>query len=716
VSTDSRVLRLRVRESLPEDLHLGIARLGSAEMTYLGLSPGEVIQVTGLKATVACVFPTPPGSQSGSIRLDGTVRQNAGVGPDEDVSVQRVGAKPARAVVLTPNDPASFVPGEDTTATLHRRLEGRALLAGDVVAVPRFSGEPVLFTISGTAPRGPVTVQSETEVRVAALEVDVLPHGSVTYEDVGGVDRELARIRELVELPLKYPALFRQLGIQAPKGVLLYGPPGAGKTLIARAIAADSRLHFLHVDGPSIMRKYYGESEARLREVFEEARRHAPSVVFLDELDALAPRREAVHGDVEKRIVGQLLALMDGLEDRGDVVVIGATNIPELLDPALRRPGRFDREIAIPVPNRDGRRAILRIHTRGMSLHADVDLDELARVTHGYVGADIAALCREAGMVALRRYLPLIRLNPESGRAETDEIQVAMSDFRSALAEVEPSATRELVMDRPTEGWEHIGGLHQIRARIHLLVERPLTFGDTLSRFGLQLPRGIVFSGPSGTGKTLVARALGTQVLANFIGVEGPALFRKWMGETEKGIRDLFRKARQAAPCILFIDEIDALAPARQGEIASESVERAVSQLIAEIDRLPGDCGVMLLAATNRLQRLEPALLRPGRIDYVLEFPLPGAGERAEILAVHTRRLPLAADVDLRSLAEATDGWSGAGLRSLCQRAALLAGGEWTDDAEGSSPRVADRHFVQALGEMKGGIGFAPATLAPATS
>ncbi|BDG60995.1 CDC48 family AAA ATPase [Caldinitratiruptor microaerophilus] len=717
--TGRRSLRLRVAEALPEDLHRGIARLGVAEMTYLGLSPGEVVQIAGLRATVARALPADSGTPPRTLRIDGTTRQNSGVGLDEEVTVQRIGVSPARAVVLTPSDPGGIAHGEDPVPLLHRRLLGCAVVAGDVVAVPRFGGEPLLFTVTGTAPRGAVLVQEGTRIRIAAVDVEPPRAGAVTYEDVGGLDRELARVRELVELPLKYPALFRRLGVRPPRGVLLYGPPGTGKTLIARAIAADSRLHFVHVDGPAIMRKYYGESEARLREVFDEARRHAPSVIFLDELDALAPRREAVHGDVEKRVVGQLLALMDGLEERGDVIVVGATNIPELLDPALRRPGRFDREIPIPVPDRDGRLAILRIHTRGMALAADVDLEELADVTHGFVGADLAALCREAGMAALRRLLPEIRLDPEAG-ADSGGIQVTMADFRHALGEVEPSATRELVLERPRETWEHVGGLSQIRTRLRVLVERPLRYGDLLAGFGLHLPRGILFTGPAGTGKTLVARALASSVRANFIGVEGPSLFRKWMGETEKALRDLFRKARQASPCILFIDELDALAPARGAAGATEAGERAVSQLLAEMDGIREHPGVLVIAATNRPDRLEPALLRPGRFDYILEFPLPDVAEREEILAVHTRRLPLAGDVDLGALAEATAGWSGAELRALCQRAALLAADEWFEEAEGAggrppaapgtapAPRVGARHFRLALAEMEGGSGGMP--------
>ncbi|HEY3365447.1 MAG TPA: AAA family ATPase [Symbiobacteriaceae bacterium] len=702
-SGEVKTLRLRAAEALPGDMHRGVARLSTAAMTYLHVSTGEVVQVTGLRATVARAVPADSGMPSRLVLIDGATRQNAGIGLDEEVTVQKLGALPARAVVLTPMDGRGQPLGDEILPSLGKRLLDCALIAGDTVALPRFSGEPMLFTVTGTSPKGAVIVGPDSNIRLAQVEVDGTRARSVTYEDVGGLDRELARVRELVELPLKYPVLFRQLGVKPPRGVLLYGPPGTGKTLIARAIASDNRLHFLHVDGPEIMRKYYGESEGRLREVFAEARRHAPSVIFLDEMDALAPRREAVHGDVEKRVVGQLLALMDGLEDRGDVIVVGATNIPEMLDPALRRPGRFDREVQVPVPNRTGRRAIFHIHTRGMALGADVNLDELAETTHGFVGADVAALCREAGMAALRRYLPEIKLDPQKG-ADVGEIRVTMDDFRAGLAEVEPSATRELVLDRPREDWESVGGLHQVRARLNLLVERPLQFGDTLARFGLQLPRGILFTGPSGTGKTLIARALGSRIAANFIGIEGPALFRKWMGETEKGLRDLFRKARQAAPCVLFIDELDALAPVRGAAGLTEGSERAVSQLLSELDGLREDSGVIVIGATNRPDRLEPALLRSGRFDYVLEFQLPDAAERAEILAVHTRRLPLAGDVNLVHLAEQTRGWTGAGLRALAQRAALLAADQWLDStSQGPPPRVTAVHFSTAQAEMEGG-------------
>ena len=707
---EARVLRLRVVEAASPDMHRSVARLAAAAMSYLGVAPGEVIQVTGLRATVVRAFPAEQGAQARLIALDGATRQNAGVGLDEEVTVQKLGAVHARAVVLTPLDGKSTtVAGDELLPHLRRRLVACPLTAGDTVALPRFTGEPQLFTVTGTAPQGAVIVGEETHLRLAAVEVEHTRARPVTYEDVGGLERELARVRELVELPLKYPVLFRQLGVKPPRGVLLYGPPGTGKTLIARAIAADNRLHFLHVDGPEIMRKYYGESEGRLREVFEEARRNAPSVIFLDELDALAPRRETVHGDVEKRVVGQLLALMDGLEDRGDVIVVGATNIPEMLDPALRRPGRFDREVQIPVPNRQGRRHILEIHTRGMALGPEVLLDELADVTHGFVGADLAALCREAGMVALRRYLPTITLDPTTKTADTSDIQVTMGDFRAALAEVEPSATRELVMDRPRESWENVGGLTAIRTRLRTLIDKPLQHGDVLSDFGLHLPRGILFTGPSGTGKTLVARAMGSRAAANYIGVEGPALFRKWMGETEKGLRDLFRKARQAAPCILFIDEIESLAPARGATGASEAAERAVSQLLAELDGLRDDSGVVVVGATNRPERLDPDLLRPGRFDYVLEFPLPDTAERLEILTVHTRRLPLAPDVDLAALADMTPGWSGALLRGLCQRAALLAADQWLEAHDNEPPAVSAFYFRVAHAEMEGGLSAKPA-------
>lgn len=700
---EGQVLHLRVAESGSADMHRGIVRLTAGEMAYLRLAPGDVIQITGLRATVARVFPADPNTPSHLIRLDGIIRQNAGVGLDEEVTIQRSMSGPARAVILTPVDPHSVLNSEEIVPLLHRHLLNSAVVSGDMVALPRFTGEPTLFTVTGTAPQGAVTVEEGTHIRVAAIETEKHKNAVVSFEDVGGLERELARVREMVELPLKYPALFRQLGVKPPRGVLLYGPPGTGKTLIARAIASDNRLHFLHVDGPEIMRKFYGESEARLREVFEEARRHAPAVIFLDELDAVAPRRESVHGDVEKRVVGQLLALMDGLDDRGDVVVVGATNIPEMLDPALRRPGRFDREIHVPVPNRAGRLAILKIHTRGMAMDPAVNLGELADATYGFVGADLAALCREAGMVALRRYLPQIRLDPEKG-ADAGAIQITMADFKAALAEIEPSATRELVMDRPRETWENVGGLHPIRQRLKLLVERPLQFGDSLTGFGLKLPRGILFTGPTGSGKTLVARALGSNIVANFIAVEGPSLFRKWMGETEKGIRDLFRKARQAAPCILFIDEIDALAPAR-GAAGTEASERTVSQFLAELDGLREESGVVVIAATNRPDRLEPTLVRPGRFDYVIEFGLPEAADRAEILRIHAGRLPLAGDVDLTEMAEQTHGWSGAALRALCQRAALLAADVWLEKAAqgGDPPRVAAHHFRLARQEMEGG-------------
>ncbi|MEX2701600.1 MAG: CDC48 family AAA ATPase, partial [Candidatus Baldrarchaeota archaeon] len=526
-------------------------------------------------------------------------------------------------------------------------------------------------------------------------EVRELPKGlpAITYEDIGGLHEAIQRIREMVELPLKHPELFQRLGIDPPKGVLLFGPPGCGKTLLAKAVANESDAYFIAINGPEIMGKFYGESEHRLRQVFDDAEKNAPSIIFIDEIDAIAPKREEVTGEVERRVVAQLLALMDGLKARGQVIVIGATNRPNALDPALRRPGRFDREIEIGVPDRDGRREILQIHTRGMPLAEDVNLDRVADMTHGFVGADLAALCREAAMKALRRYLPEIDLDEEVIPPHVlEKIKITMKDFLDALKEIQPSAIREVLVEVPNVHWDDVGGLEEVKRELKEAVEWPLKHPKVFKRMGVDPPKGILLYGPPGTGKTLLAKAIATESEANFISVKGPELMSKWVGESEKAVREIFRKARMVSPTIIFFDEIDSLAPRRGFTSETQVTERVVSQLLTELDGLEPLREIIVIAATSRPDMLDPALLRPGRFDRLIYVPPPDKKARLEILKIHTRKMPIADDVDLLKLAEATNGFVGADLAALCREAAMLA---LREDIEAKV--VKWEHFEKAL-------------------
>ncbi|MCG0277709.1 MAG: CDC48 family AAA ATPase [Thermanaeromonas sp.] len=694
---------LKVIEGMVEDARKGIVRVVNEVMKRLALNPGDIVAITGKRSTVARVMPAfPDRCPSGSIQMDGTIRQNAQVGLGEEVVLERVECQRAKIVVLAPVLPGWTLEGEHEITHIKTRLIGLPVIQGDQVSVTLFSGREEAFIVEGVTPRGPVVINKDTAVHFKGGEAGEIKRQRVTYEDIGGLAKEVQRVREIIELPLKYPQLFKMLGVDPPKGILLYGPPGTGKTLIARAVASETDAHFIHVNGPEIMHKYYGESEARLRQVFEEARKKAPSIIFLDEIDAIAPRRADVHGDVEKRVVAQLLALMDGLESRGNVVVIGATNIPDLVDPALRRPGRFDREIAINVPDQKGREEILRIHTRGMSLAPDVSISRLAAMTHGFVGADLAALCREAGMYALRRVLKDVPLGNDA--AATLDLKVTMRDFLDALAEIEPSATREFATEIPSVSWEDVGGLDSVKLRLQALVEWPLKYPELFQHFDLKAPKGVLLSGPPGTGKTLVAKALARESQVNFIPVNSSLLFSHWWGEAEKTLHEVFRKARQASPCILFFDEIDALAPVRRGGEGGLA-SRLVSQFLLELDGLEELREVIVLAATNRIDLVDPAILRPGRFDIILEFPLPGPKERLEILKVHLRRRPLAEDVNLETLASMTEGLAGSELEAICKRAALLALSEAVTSGRVSPEnkalwRISCRHLEQALKEI----------------
>jgi len=683
---ERRDLLLRVAEALPKDVGRGLARLDPQDLERLGVGIGDVVEIAGKRPTVARAMPAYAAQRGqGLIQMDGILRANAGAGLDERVAVRRVEAQPARTVVLAPVESLRTAPGAAQARYLARLLDGIPVVPGDRVRVDLIGTRAQTFTVAETAPAGPVLIGPATAIRIAG-EGAARERGAITYEDIGGLHREIRRIREMIELPLRYPEVFERLGIDPPKGVLLHGPPGCGKTLIARAVAQETSAHFVHVNGPEIIDKWYGASEKHLRGIFEEASRRAPAIIFIDEIDAIAPKREEMSGDrqVERRVVAQLLSLMDGLESRGNVIVIAATNIPNTLDPALRRPGRFDREIAIGVPDKDGRREILDIHTRGMPLAEDVDMERLAAITHGFVGADLEALSREAAMSALRRLMPDIDFaQVHIPYEKLMALEVTASDFHAALAEVEPSAIREVFTEVPDVGWDDIGGLEEIKRLLIETVEWPLQHGPLFAHVHTAPPKGILLYGPPGTGKTLLAKAVAKESEANFISVKGPQLLSMWVGESERGVREVFRKARQAAPCVVFLDELDALAPRRGAGGDSHVTERVVSQLLAEMDGIEELKGVVVLAATNRMDIVDPALLRPGRFEVLMELPVPDREARLAIFQVHTRGKPLGPDVDLGELAERTEGLVGADIEGLCRQAAMLAIREYLDKEQG---------------------------------
>ncbi|MFZ3365798.1 MAG: AAA family ATPase [Candidatus Sulfotelmatobacter sp.] len=669
---------LRVAEARVEDIGHAIARLAPVDLLRLGARAGNVLKITGGTIGVARAELSGEGYE-GMIQIDGTCRSNCSAGLQEQVTVSPIEHAQAVAVRLSP----LWVGAAPATIAPDRMLEdlvGVPVIAGCVVRVPTFA-KAVNFQVVRTIPSGPVVIGERTDIRVVEGDQTVARAPAVSYEDIGGLEREVARVREIVELPLKHSRIFERLGILAPKGVLLYGPPGTGKTLLARAVAAESRVHFIHLNGPEIMRKFYGESEAKLREVFEEAARHAPAILFIDEIDAVAPKRTEVAGEVEKRVVAQLLSLMDGFVARGQVIVIGATNIPEVLDPALRRPGRFDREIEIGVPNTQARLQILRIHTRAMPLAPDVDLREIAEHSHGFVGADLEALGQEVGMIALRRFLSSAPLNPDGITAEElGTLQVTREDFLGGLKEVEPSATREFFIEKSSSTFASLGGLNEVKRLLDAVVEHSHMRDEIYEQVGLAPPRGILLVGPSGTGKTALARALSGEKQIPLIAIDGPQLYSKWLGESERALREVFKKARRAAPCILFFDTIDAVAPKfGADQFGTDVYQRILSQLLREIDNLRDVKGVILLAATNRPERIDPALLRSGRFDYILPFAKPDAAERAAIMRLCCRRVPLAPDVDFEEFAGRTEGLTGADIESLCKKATLLAIAEFQE-------------------------------------
>ena len=673
----AETLKLKVAEALPKDTGRAYARLDPADMARLGLAVGDIVQLRGKAASVAKLMPTYPDMRGkGVAQLDGLTRRNAGLGMDEKVEIAPAAWKHASRVVLTPT---TVVPGQRDLKYIGSLLDGLPVVKGDTLRAHLFGSRSADFKVEETTPAGAVLINPTTALVIGKAGAAGPAGGgsaqSLSYEDVGGLKNQVRRIREMIELPLRYPEVFERLGIDAPKGVLLAGPPGCGKTLIARIIAQETDAKFFTISGPEIVHKFYGESEAHLRKIFDEASSKGPSIIFLDEIDSIAPRRDKVVGDVEKRIVAQLLALMDGLKGRGKVIVIAATNLPNSLDPALRRPGRFDREINIPIPDREGRREILEIHSNGMPLDADVELNRLADVTHGFVGADLEALCREAAMSSLRRLLPEIDFSAaELPYEKLATLTVTMDDFDAALCEVSPSAIREMFVDIPDVRWEDVGGMGEVRRRLVEAVEWPIKYPELYKQAGVRPPKGLLMAGPPGVGKTLIAKAVANESGVNVISVKGPALMSRYVGDSEQGVRELFHKARQASPCIIFLDEVDSIIPARgEGATDSHVAERVLSQFLSEMDGLEELKGVFVIGATNRVDLIDPAMLRPGRFDEIVELGLPDAEARREILAVHLRSKPLGADIDAETLAERCQGASGAELAAVCNRAALIA-------------------------------------------
>jgi transitional endoplasmic reticulum ATPase len=668
-------VQLRVADAKQRDVGHGKVRIDSETMERLEITAGDFVEIRSKKSTVAIAWPAYSEDQGkGLIRMDGILRRNAGVALNEYITVRKATVKPAQSITFAPTDVRLNV-DEEFVKFVKRRFMDMPFVEGDMALLSIF-GSAVPLTVVRTRPHGPVRVSEATGVQVLSEpthEKKGIP--VITYEDIGGLHDEIQRIREMVELPLRHPELFQRLGIEPPRGVFLFGPPGCGKTLLARAVANESDANFYVISGPEIMSKFYGESEARLREIFQKAQETAPSIIFIDELDAIAPKREEVTGEVERRVVAQLLSLMDGIGSRGNIIVIGATNRPNAIDPALRRPGRFDREIEIGVPDKGGRYEILQIHTRNMPLAKDVDLKRLSDITHGYTGADIAALCREAAMKALRRYLPEINLEEENIPPEVlDKMEVRMEDFTAAYREITPTAMREVYIEVPNVRWDEIGGLEQAKAELMESVEWPIRSPDAFKRMGIKPPKGILLFGPPGCGKTLLARAVATESEANFISIKGPEVFSKWVGESEKAIREVFRKGRTAAPAIIFFDELDAIVPKRgMGFADSGATERVISQLLTEMDGIEALENVVVIGATNRPDILDPAVLRPGRFDRLIYVPPPDAENLERIFRIHTRNMPLAKDVDLRQLARAMAGYSGADVEAICREAAINA-------------------------------------------
>ncbi len=709
---------LKVLEAYSRDVGRGIARLDYDSMDSLSASTGDVIEIKGKRRTVTKCLPLYPSDEGkGIIRVDGLVRNNLGVAMGDKVEVRKIKAVPAEKIIVAPLE---AIPPIDERYLVDS-LENIPLIKGDNIMVPYFGGR-LTFQVIGVTPAADAVIVTPKTLFHIGEKSDSL-HGVplVSYEDIGGLTSEIKKVREMIELPMRHPEIFEKLGVEAPKGVLLFGVPGTGKTLLAKAVANESNAHFISISGPEIMSKFYGESEARVREIFKEAKERSPSIVFIDEIDSIAPKREEVTGEVERRVVSQLLALMDGLEGRGKVIVIAATNRPNALDPALRRPGRFDREIEIRVPDKKGRHDILLIHTRNMPLTDDVNLEKIAAISHGYVGADLEYLCKEAAMKCLRRLLPEINLADEKIPAETlDKLVVNAEDYQNALREVTPAGMREVYIESPDVSWNEVGGLQNVKRELQEAVEWPMKYPTLYTNMGHRMPRGILLYGPSGTGKTLLAKAVATESEANFISVRGPELISKWVGESERGIREIFKRARQVSPCVIFFDEIDSIAPVRGLGGETAVTERVVSQLLTELDGIESLYGVVVLAATNRADMLDTALLRPGRFDKIILVPMPDKEGRKKILEISTKEIPIDREpknelgknpnyVDLEKVADAADGLSGADVASIANTAVSLVIheflGKYIDQKEAEkevdNTKVTMRHFEEAVKKVR---------------
>ena len=700
-NTDNGKVTLRVAEAEQRDIGRKIVRIDPQAAQSLNVITGDALELSSFgKNAVLLSWPGRDKDRgTGLVRIDGYTRNKLDVGIGDTIEVKKVESKDARSITLAPTEPLRIIGAEQYLA---ESLNGQLMSKGDIIPL-NVMGQRIDLVVISTDPSGPIIINDATKVTVSedsAKAVQATQEGkvpSITYEDIGGIRNEISRVREMIELPLRHPELFKRLGVEAPKGVLLHGPPGTGKTLLARAVANETNANFYSIGGPEIMSKYYGESEEKLRNVFEQAEKNAPSIIFIDEIDSIAPKREEVSGEVERRIVAQLLSLMDGLKSRGKVVVIGATNRVNAIDPALRRPGRFDRELEIGVPDREGRLEILQIHTRGMPLAKDVNLEKLADISHGFVGADLQSLSKEAGMRSLRRILPNIDLSTGNIPSETlRQIIVTMNDFMDVIKEMEPSAMREVFVEVPDISWNDIGGLALIKQEMQEAIEWPLKYQGIFTYADAMPPKGILLYGPPGTGKTLMAKAAANESEANFISIKGPELLSKWVGESEKGVREIFRKARQAAPCIIFFDEIDAIAPKRGGDFGDSHVtERLISQLLTELDGLEILTNVVVIGATNRPDIIDPALLRPGRFDRLLYVPPPDRDSRVQILKIHIKKKPLDETVDIEKLADQTDGYTGADIASLSSAAVMLALREHVSKYK--DPKEAEQH----KGELK---------------
>ena len=701
---NSQSISLRVAKAIPSDVGHGRARISGDN--DLDLKPGDIIEIKGEKRTTAAIYwrSRPEDSKMDIIRVDGIIRKNAGVSLGDRVTVAKVDAKICTKLVLSPvmanKQKVKFGPGIEGFA--RRGLNKRPVVAGDRIFIPGMTlfAEALPFAVLQTTPKGVVQVNSDTDIVIkdeAIDDDDVGQSQGITYEDIGGIGSQLLKVREMIELPLKHPELFRRLGIDPPKGVLLHGPPGTGKTMIAKAVATETNAHFTSINGPEIISKYYGESEKQLREIFDEAANNAPAIVFVDEIDSICPKREDVSGEVERRVVAQMLTLMDGMQGRDNVIVIGATNRRDAMDPALRRPGRFDREIEIGVPDREGRKEILEVHTRQMPISDDYDVDWVLENSYGFVGADLAALVRESAMKALRRYLPEIDLEEDTIPPEVlEKMEVRMDDFRLAIREIEPSALREIYVEIPDVSWDSVGGLHEIKDRLKESVEWPLTKPDLFEHFGIKPPRGIVLFGAPGTGKTLLAKAIANEAKANFISIKGPEMISKWVGESEKAIREIFKKAKQSSPSIIFLDEFESIAGMRSSNSStggSDVANRVVNQLLASMDGVESLDGVIVVAATNRPEMIDPALLRSGRFERVLHVPPPDKEARESIMAIHIENMPLS-KFSLKDVMNNMDGFTGADIEAVCREAALIA-------MRAGKKKVNKSHFEDAISRVR---------------